>query len=79
MAATLDAIDDRLARWIAAQPMFFVATAPLAADGHVTGTVHLPGDPAFDELSFDAPVGAAAHRAVVRVQVSRIVPGVPVA
>lgn len=31
----LDAIDDRLAAWIAAREMFFVATAPLAADGHV--------------------------------------------
>jgi len=29
------AIDDRLAAWIAAQPLFFVGTAPLAADGHV--------------------------------------------
>jgi hypothetical protein len=28
-------IDEHLARWIAAQPMFFVASAPLAADGHV--------------------------------------------
>jgi hypothetical protein len=35
MATVYDAIDDRLAAWIAAQPMFFVATAPLSADGHV--------------------------------------------
>ena len=35
MARTLDAIDDRLERWIGAQPMFFVATAPLSADGRV--------------------------------------------
>lgn len=35
MGATFDQIDDRLARWIRRQPMFFVATAPLAADGHV--------------------------------------------
>ncbi len=35
MARTYDEIDDRLAAWIAAQPMFFVATAPLAGDGHV--------------------------------------------
>jgi hypothetical protein len=28
-------IDEQLARWIAAQPLFFVGTAPLAADGHV--------------------------------------------
>jgi hypothetical protein len=30
-----DGIDDTLAAWIADQPMFFVATAPLAADGCV--------------------------------------------
>jgi hypothetical protein len=30
-----DGIDDALTAWIAQQPMFFVATAPLAADGHV--------------------------------------------
>ncbi len=35
MAKQYDEIDDRLRAWIAAQPMFFVATAPLAADGHV--------------------------------------------
>lgn len=28
-------IDDELAGWIAAQPMFFVASAPLSAAGHV--------------------------------------------
>ena len=35
MAKTFDGIDNRLAAWIAAQPVFFVATAPLAADGSV--------------------------------------------
>lgn len=30
-----DGIDDPLAGWLQAQPMFFVATAPLAADGLV--------------------------------------------
>ena len=35
MARTFEAIDDRIAAWIAAQPMFFVGTAPLAADGRV--------------------------------------------
>jgi hypothetical protein len=30
-----DAIDERLTAWLEAQPVFFVATAPLAADGHV--------------------------------------------
>ena len=35
MGRCYDEIDDRLAGWIAAQPLFFVGTAPLAADGHV--------------------------------------------
>jgi hypothetical protein len=35
MGKIFDGIDDALAIWIAAQPMWFVATAPLAADGRV--------------------------------------------
>jgi predicted pyridoxine 5'-phosphate oxidase superfamily flavin-nucleotide-binding protein len=35
MSRTYDGIDDALREWIAAQPMYFVGTAPLAADGHV--------------------------------------------
>jgi hypothetical protein len=35
MGKVFDGIDDRLERWIAAQPMFFVGTAPLDPDGHV--------------------------------------------
>ncbi len=35
MASTFAEIDERLEEWIAAQSMFFVATAPLGADGHV--------------------------------------------
>lgn len=35
MAKQYDEIDDKLRDWIDAQPMFFVATAPLTADGHV--------------------------------------------
>ena len=35
MAKVFDCIDEHLQRWIAAQQMFFVASAPLAADGHV--------------------------------------------
>ena len=30
-----EGIDETLQRWIAAQPMFFVATAPSSTDGHV--------------------------------------------
>lgn len=35
MGKVFDGIDEQLAAWIAAQPMWFVATAPLAADGRV--------------------------------------------
>ncbi|TNF37273.1 MAG: pyridoxamine 5'-phosphate oxidase family protein, partial [Gammaproteobacteria bacterium] len=31
----LDKIDHKLGQWIAQQPLFFVASAPLDADGHV--------------------------------------------
>jgi hypothetical protein len=35
MAKVYDGIDTKMAAWIEAQPMFFVATAPLAGDGMV--------------------------------------------
>jgi hypothetical protein len=35
MGKVYDEIDDRLAGWIARQPLFFTGTAPLAGDGHV--------------------------------------------
>jgi hypothetical protein len=35
VAKVFDAIDETMRRWIARQPMFFVATAPLGAGGHV--------------------------------------------
>jgi hypothetical protein len=35
LGKTFPGIDERLAGWIAEQPLFFVASAPLAADGHV--------------------------------------------
>ena len=35
MGRTYDGIPGRLGAWIEAQPVFFVATAPLAAEGHV--------------------------------------------
>src|SRR5437588_1800192 len=35
MGKVYDSIDDQLAGWIARQRMFFVATAPLSASGHV--------------------------------------------
>lgn len=35
MSATYDELDEKLIRFIRAQKMFFVATAPLGAEGHV--------------------------------------------
>jgi hypothetical protein len=35
MGKVFEGIDERLERWIAAQPMFFVGTAPLDSEGHV--------------------------------------------
>lgn len=35
MGKVFDGIDGHLRRWIQAQPMYFVGTAPLSADGHV--------------------------------------------
>lgn len=35
MARTYDELPDHLIEWIGEQPVFFVASAPLAADGHV--------------------------------------------
>ena len=35
MGKVYDALDDKLTEFIAAQKMFFVATAPLSGDGHV--------------------------------------------
>ena len=36
MASTLEEIDPALERWIARQPLFFVGTAPLHADGRIS-------------------------------------------
>jgi hypothetical protein len=35
MGKVFDSIDEGLVAWIRAQPVFFVATAPLAGDGHI--------------------------------------------
>src|SRR5512143_20388 len=35
MGKVFEGIDETLAHWLGAQPVFFVATAPLASDGHV--------------------------------------------
>ncbi len=49
MARTYDVIPDDLARWLLAQHVFFVATAPLSADGHVN--VSPKGHDCFRTLS----------------------------
>jgi len=50
VARVYEGIDERLADWIARQPLFFVGTAPLDGDGHVnvspkgpTGTLRVIG------------------------------------
>jgi hypothetical protein len=35
MSKVLESIDERLARFLLAQPVFFVGTAPIAGDGHL--------------------------------------------
>src|SRR4051795_3412941 len=57
MARTHERIDEHLREWIARQPMFFVATAPLADDGHVNvspkgpiGSLRVLGDPEVASL-----------------------------
>src|SRR6185312_13940648 len=42
MGKVFEGVDDRLARWIAAQPMFFVGTAPLEPDGHLNVSPKAP-------------------------------------
>jgi hypothetical protein len=42
MGKVFDGIDARLERWIAAQPLFFVGTAPLDAEGHVNVSPKAP-------------------------------------
>jgi hypothetical protein len=49
MGRTFATIPDHLADWMAVQPVYFVATAPLAADGHVN--VSPKGDDTFRVLS----------------------------
>ncbi len=43
MGRTYEQIDEHMREWIARQPMFFVASAPLAEDGHVNVSPKGPG------------------------------------
>lgn len=65
MGRTYDAIDDRQRDWIARQALYFVGTAPLAADGHVNlspkgpiGTLRVLGPPSVASLDV---VGSGAE------------------
>jgi hypothetical protein len=42
MGKVYDGIDQRMQGWIARQPLFFVATAPLDGDGHVNVSPKAP-------------------------------------
>ena len=55
MGKIFDAIDEQLERWIIRQPMFFVGTAPLDADGHVNVSPKGP----IDTLRVLAPTTVA--------------------
>jgi hypothetical protein len=55
MGKVFDGIDERLERWIAAQPMFFVGTAPLDPDGHVNVSPKAP----IDSLRVLGPLSVA--------------------
>jgi Pyridoxamine 5'-phosphate oxidase len=55
MATIFDEIDEQLESWIAKQPMFFVGTAPLDADGHVNVSPKGP----IDTLRVLAPTTVA--------------------
>jgi hypothetical protein len=77
MGRIYDAIDDQLAAWIGAQPMFFVGTAPLAGDGHVNlspkgpiGSLRVlgPGEVAYLDI-----VGSGAETAAHLRENGRIV------
>jgi hypothetical protein len=67
MGKVFDGIDERLAAWIAAQPLFFVASAPLDADGHVNVSPKGPIDTlrVLDEhtLAYLDLVGSGAETA----------------
>lgn len=70
-------IDDKLAAWIAKQPLYFVGTAPLHAEGHVNvspkgpiGTLRVIGP---HELAYLDLVGSGAETAAHLQENGRIV------
>ena len=77
MGKIYDAIDDKLAAWIARQPLFFVGTAPLDGDGHVNvspkgpiGTLRVIGP---SEVAYLDVVGSGAETAAHLQENGRIV------
>jgi hypothetical protein len=77
MGKVYDAIDDKLAAWIGRQPLFFVGTAPLDADGHVNvspkgpiGTLRVVGP---HEVAYLDIVGSGAETAAHLQENGRIV------
>ena len=60
VAKVFDGIDETSGEWIAAQPLFFVGTAPLAADGHVN--LSPKGPSARCGSSTHAPWRTSTHR-----------------
>ena len=77
MARIYEEIDDKLAAWIAKQPMYFVGTAPLAAEGHVNvspkgpiGTLRVVGPRSVAYLDL---VGSGAETAAHLQENGRIV------
>lgn len=75
MGKTYEEIDARLRTFIEAQAVFFVATAPLAADGHVNlspkGRDLDPPHADFETLRARFPEGPIG-RAIVEVEATRI-------
>src|SRR4051794_20212345 len=77
MGRIYEEIDDKLAAWIARQPLFFVGTAPLDADGHVNvspkgpiGTLRVVGP---HEVAYLDVVGSGAETAAHLQENGRIV------
>jgi len=65
MGSTYDLIDDHLRDWIASQPLYFVASAPLSGEGHVNlspkgpiGTLRVIGP---TEIAYLDTVGSGAE------------------
>jgi hypothetical protein len=69
MGRTFDTIDEHLAAWIGRQVLFFVASAPLDADGHVNVS---PKGPIGSLRVLGPATSRRSRRRVVRVDVTRI-------